>query len=89
VGHWRHDFRSAVAAFTPWNFPINQVVRKMSAALASGCSIIVKASEETPASPAELIRAFAEAQSVKRFSLATNAERVCAEIMLKQRAKAR
>src|SRR6185312_9338099 len=27
-----------VAAFTPWNFPINQVVRKLSAALAAGCS---------------------------------------------------
>lgn len=49
------------AAFTPWNFPINQVVRKLSAALAAGCSIIVKAPEETPASPAELIRAFADA----------------------------
>ncbi len=41
-----------VAAFTPWNFPINQVVKKLSAALAAGCSIIVKAPEETPASPA-------------------------------------
>ena len=50
-----------VAAFTPWNFPINQVVRKMSAALATGCSIIFKAPEETPASPAELIRAFVDA----------------------------
>jgi succinate-semialdehyde dehydrogenase / glutarate-semialdehyde dehydrogenase len=50
-----------VAAFTPWNFPINQVVKKMAAALAAGCSIIVKAPEETPASPAELIRAFADA----------------------------
>ncbi|MCP1576805.1 aldehyde dehydrogenase [Herbaspirillum rubrisubalbicans] len=50
-----------VAAFTPWNFPINQVVRKLSAALAAGCSIIVKAPEETPASPAELIRAYADA----------------------------
>jgi len=50
-----------VAAFTPWNFPINQVVRKLSAALAAGCSIIVKAPEETPASPAELVRAFADA----------------------------
>jgi succinate-semialdehyde dehydrogenase/glutarate-semialdehyde dehydrogenase len=50
-----------VAAFTPWNFPINQVVRKLSAALATGCSIIVKAPEETPASPAALIRAFADA----------------------------
>jgi len=50
-----------VAAFTPWNFPINQVVRKMSAALATGCSIIVKAAEETPASPAELVRVFVDA----------------------------
>lgn len=50
-----------VAAFTPWNFPINQIVRKLSAALATGCSIIVKAPEETPASPAELIHAFADA----------------------------
>lgn len=50
-----------VAAFTPWNFPVNQVVRKVSAALATGCSMIVKAPEETPASPAELIRAFVDA----------------------------
>ena len=50
-----------VAAFTPWNFPINQVVRKMSAALATGCSIIVKAPEETPASPAGLLKAFLDA----------------------------
>jgi succinate-semialdehyde dehydrogenase/glutarate-semialdehyde dehydrogenase len=50
-----------VAAFTPWNFPINQAVRKISAALATGCSIIVKAPEETPASPSELLRAFMDA----------------------------
>ena len=50
-----------VAAFTPWNFPINQVVRKLCGALTTGCSIIVKAPEETPASPAELIRAFVDA----------------------------
>ena len=50
-----------VAAFTPWNFPLNQVVRKLSAAVATGCSIIVKAPEETPASPAELIRCFVDA----------------------------
>jgi len=50
-----------VAAFTPWNFPINQVVRKIGAGLAAGCSFIVKAAEETPASPAELIRAFQDA----------------------------
>ena len=50
-----------VAAFAPWNFPINQVVRKLSAALAAGCSIIVKAPEETPASPAAMIQCFVEA----------------------------
>jgi succinate-semialdehyde dehydrogenase/glutarate-semialdehyde dehydrogenase len=50
-----------VAAFTPWNFPIYQVCRKLSAALSAGCSIIVKAPDETPASPAELLRAFVDA----------------------------
>jgi succinate-semialdehyde dehydrogenase/glutarate-semialdehyde dehydrogenase len=50
-----------VAAFTPWNFPINQVVRKLSAALATGCSFLVKAPEETPASPAALLAAFVDA----------------------------
>ncbi len=50
-----------VAAFTPWNFPINQIVRKIGAGLAAGCSMIVKAPEETPASPAALIRAFQDA----------------------------
>jgi succinate-semialdehyde dehydrogenase / glutarate-semialdehyde dehydrogenase len=50
-----------VAAFSPWNFPINQAVRKISAALAAGCSIILKGPEETPASVAHLIRAFADA----------------------------
>lgn len=50
-----------VAAFTPWNFPINQAVRKISAALATGCSIIVKAPEETPAAAAALVQAFADA----------------------------
>ena len=50
-----------VAAFTPWNFPVNQIVRKLAAALAAGCSIVVKAPEETPASPAELLRTFVDA----------------------------
>ena len=50
-----------VAAFTPWNFPINQVVRKLGAALATGCSFLVKAPEETPASPAALLQCFVDA----------------------------
>jgi len=50
-----------VAAFTPWNFPLNQVVKKVAAAFAAGCTAIVKGPEETPASVAELIKAFDEA----------------------------
>lgn len=50
-----------VAAFTPWNFPLNQAVRKISAALAAGCSIILKGPEDTPASVAELVRAYTDA----------------------------
>src|SRR6516165_10348509 len=50
-----------VAAFTPWNFPINQAVRKISAAVATGCSIIIKGPEETPASCAALVDAFVKA----------------------------
>jgi succinate-semialdehyde dehydrogenase/glutarate-semialdehyde dehydrogenase len=50
-----------VAAFTPWNFPINQIVRKLGAALATGCSFLCKAPEETPAAPAALLRCFVDA----------------------------
>ena len=50
-----------VAAFTPWNFPVSQAVRKIAAALATGCSIIVKPPEETPASPAALADIFRDA----------------------------
>jgi succinate-semialdehyde dehydrogenase/glutarate-semialdehyde dehydrogenase len=51
----------AVAAFAPWNFPITQTVRKIAAALATGCSIIAKGPEEAPGSPAALVQAFADA----------------------------
>jgi succinate-semialdehyde dehydrogenase/glutarate-semialdehyde dehydrogenase len=50
-----------VAAFTPWNFPINQIVRKLGAALTTGCSFLVKAPEETPASPAALLATLVDA----------------------------
>ena len=50
-----------VAAFTPWNFPVNQIVRKVAGALAAGCSLIVKGPEEAPGSCAELVRAFVDA----------------------------
>ena len=50
-----------VAAFTPWNFPMSQVVRKIAPALAVGCSVIVKAAEDTPAAAAALVKALADA----------------------------
>ncbi|PRA53697.1 MULTISPECIES: NAD-dependent succinate-semialdehyde dehydrogenase [Pseudomonas] len=50
-----------VAAFSPWNFPVSQLVRKIAGALAAGCSIIAKGPEETPSSCIELCRAFQDA----------------------------
>ena len=50
-----------VAAFTPWNFPTLTPVRKIAGALAAGCSIIIKASEETPGGCVELVKCFADA----------------------------
>ena len=50
-----------VAAFTPWNFPAYTPMRKMAAALAAGCSVIIKASEETPGTCVALARCFQEA----------------------------
>ena len=51
----------AVAAFSPWNFPMSSPARKVGGAFASGCSIILKASEETPAGAVQLVRAFHDA----------------------------
>lgn len=50
-----------VAAFAPWNFPFSSPGRKVAGALAAGCSIILKASEETPAGAYYMARAFADA----------------------------
>jgi succinate-semialdehyde dehydrogenase/glutarate-semialdehyde dehydrogenase len=50
-----------VAAFTPWNFPVHQMARKIGPALVAGCSIIVKGPEEAPVSAAEFIRVFHDA----------------------------
>ncbi len=50
-----------VAGFAPWNFPVTQAVRKIAAALAAGCSIILKCPEETPAAPIGLVQCFHDA----------------------------
>ncbi len=52
-----------VAAFTPWNFPTLTPVRKIAGALAAGCSIIIKASEETPGGCVELVEMFRRCRS--------------------------
>jgi succinate-semialdehyde dehydrogenase/glutarate-semialdehyde dehydrogenase len=50
-----------VAAFTPWNFPAVTPARKIAGALAAGCSLILKASEEVPGTAVEMAKAFADA----------------------------
>jgi succinate-semialdehyde dehydrogenase / glutarate-semialdehyde dehydrogenase len=50
-----------VAAFTPWNFPVLTPARKIGGSLAAGCSLILKASEETPGSCLEMVKCFADA----------------------------
>ena len=50
-----------VAAFSPWNFPMSQPCRKVAGAIAAGCSIILKASEETPAGALSIARALHDA----------------------------
>lgn len=56
-----HQPIGTVAAFSPWNFPMSQPARKIAGALASGCSIIIKAAEETPAGAYHIARAFHDA----------------------------
>ena len=55
-----HQPIGPVAAFSPWNFPMSQPSRKIAGALASGCSIILKAAEETPAGAMHIAQAFAD-----------------------------
>lgn len=50
-----------VAAFCAWNFPVLNVVRKLAPAIAAGCSIILKPSEETAGSAIEVMRCFQDA----------------------------
>lgn len=50
-----------VAAFTPWNYPLIVPARKIAAALAAGCTMVIKPDEETPASAVALARALVDA----------------------------
>ena len=50
-----------VAAFTAWNFPAVLAARKLGAALAAGCPVVLKASEETPRTAAAIVAALEDA----------------------------
>lgn len=56
-----HQPVGVVLGLSPWNFPMSQPSRKVAGALASGCSIILKAAEETPAGALHIARAFHDA----------------------------
>lgn len=56
-----HQPVGVVLGLSPWNFPMSQPARKVAGALASGCSIILKAAEETPAGALHIARAFHDA----------------------------
>ncbi len=56
-----HQPIGMVAAFSPWNFPMSQPARKVAGALASGCSVILKAAEETPGGAIHIAQAFHDA----------------------------
>lgn len=50
-----------VAIFTPWNFPVYLLAKKLAPALAAGCSVIAKPAEECPGSTSALMRCLADA----------------------------
>ncbi|MUZ75631.1 aldehyde dehydrogenase family protein [Agrobacterium vitis] len=56
-----HESAGVVAAFTPWNYPAVLNARKLAPALAAGCSLILKAAEETPSAAVYMVEALQEA----------------------------
>jgi succinate-semialdehyde dehydrogenase/glutarate-semialdehyde dehydrogenase len=56
-----HEPVGVAVAFTPWNFPALTPVRKIGAALAAGCTIVLKAAEETPGTAVAIARALQDA----------------------------
>jgi aldehyde dehydrogenase (NAD+) len=49
-----------VGAITPWNYPLHQIVAKVAAALAAGCTVVLKPSEIAPLAAYELADIFHE-----------------------------
>jgi aldehyde dehydrogenase (NAD+) len=56
-----HEPVGVVGAITPWNYPLHQVVAKVAAALAAGCTVVLKPSELTPLTAYLLADAVAQA----------------------------
>lgn len=79
------------ACITPWNFPALQILRKLGAALAAGCSMIVKPAELTPLSALEIARGFHDAglpPGVLQVATADHAPRVSEVFMADPRVRA-
>lgn len=57
----RYEPVGVVGAVVPWNFPAGSPMRKMSAAIAAGCALVIKASEEVPATACALAQVFHDA----------------------------
>jgi succinate-semialdehyde dehydrogenase / glutarate-semialdehyde dehydrogenase len=59
-----------VAAFSPWNFPLGNVGRKLGAPIAAGCSVIMKSAEETPGSALGVLQCLLDAGLPKEVAQA-------------------
>ena len=66
----RHEPVGVVAAFAPWNFPLGNPGRKLGAPIAAGCSVILKAAEETPASALGVLQCLYDAGLPKEVAQA-------------------
>jgi succinate-semialdehyde dehydrogenase/glutarate-semialdehyde dehydrogenase len=66
----RHEPVGPVAAFAPWNFPLGNPGRKLGAPIAAGCSVILKAAEETPASAIGVLQCLLDAGLPKEVAQA-------------------
>ena len=65
-----HEPVGPVAAFAPWNFPLGNPGRKLGAPIAAGCSVILKAAEETPGSALGVLQCLLDAGLPKEVAQA-------------------
>ncbi len=65
-----HEPVGVVAAFSPWNFPLGNVGRKLAGPIAAGCSVILKSAEETPASALGVLQCLLDAGLPKEVASA-------------------